>query len=689
MSSLQLSNDWRSTAVTQTSKLADGLPEWARTAPYHGNSFVVAMAVPNITGSLHIGHALDLLLNDVIVRHRLQQGHDVYFPPGTDHAGLNAQVAAERELERQGSSRHALGREGFEQYMRSWKPRHELAILAQMRQLFLKADYEHHVHSLDLRRQKLMLDAFRRMHQEGQVYRDSALVNWCPCCGTCVGGQELTRRECTHKLYRLRLQQAGIELELGTLQLELLLGATALGIASTHPATGTALGRMFRIPGFARELRLIEVPPRERMEDRVTLVLPGHNAEDFDIARAHGEKIVPIYDERGFIADEHSEYAGMSPKDCRDAIERRLRDAGAIIAIEPYLHGEAFHTLCGTQVHPRPVSAWFLRTDALVPIARELLQENNFFCNHPTWEKRVHEAVEAVAGFKQNDSRWWEGACLAVVQDFSSNRDWILSRQNWWGYRIPAWHCLNCSAIMIDHVRPEFCARCSGRAFDADPDVFDPLFHSAWWAAMVSEDFAREPNADCAVLGVDILQFWLPTAELWSRMVFGRRSVGRALVHGLICDAQGRKMSKSLGNGMDLNEVLGHCSVEGVRFVVFSAMAGRDDAELIPLRDNLESGNADAARLKRWLLDVRLTDEPEQQAAETLHQLVTRVRAALDICRVGEAYSALQETIQQFADSDTPLWHTELVLLLRTLYPFHPSLVQQVVVERGLIENGL
>ena len=655
------------------------IPSWARVAEASGREFVMAMPVPNITGTLHMGHALDLCLQDAVVRHRAQHGDVIYFPSGTDHAGLNAQWAAERELHKTGASREELGRAGFAAHMLAWKERHEQRIVEQMQALAVLANFEQRVHSIDTRRRELCEAAFRRLHELRLVYRERALVNWCPRCGTCVGAVELERRECHQTLYRIRLAGHGVELELGTLHLELMLGATALGLPSTHPAFAQLLGKKLDVPIIERSLSVVEAPHGTRLDAYATLVLPSYNAHHFDEAVRQGGAFPEIYDERGRIAAEHGVYAGMEPAACAAVLAERLEATHSLLAREPYLQGDAYHRLCDTLVRPRPTAAWFVRQAAFAEAAKQLAHERAPLCNHPSWDEKLYASFEALAGERrESGNRWWEGACLAIVQDFSSNRDWIISRQNWWGYRVPAWHCASCSEVHVGEQAPPACLHCGGPALERDPDVFDVLFHSALWGYLVGEDAAREPHSDCAGLGADVLEFWLATAQVWARALYGRRSLGRALVHGLICDEQGRKLSKSLGNAPDLDHALHEYGSDAVRAAVFSAMCGNDAAESIPFPpDALSRGAHWCQRLERLL-----AEEPRAQMSEAsrseLTRHIERVRQGLDQYRIGEAYEALRALVDALAGGALGLDSRARRDVLRTLYPFHPALSERV-----------
>ncbi len=662
----------------------NGVPLWARLAPSTGREFVMAMPVPNITGTLHIGHALDLSLQDVVVRHRAQNGDAVYFPAGTDHAGLNAQWVAERELQRSGRTRQSLGRAAFETYMLEWKDRHQRLIFDQMRRLGILASFEPHVHSLDTRRRELCEAAFRRMSEQGLVYRERALVNWCSECGTCVGAQELERRECLQTLFKVRVEAHGISLELGTLHLELMLGATAFGLPRTHPQFANLIGKWLPLPGLDKQLRVVEVPAGTRLDDYLTLVLPGYNAHHFDEATGAGAAIPEIYDERGLIAAAHAEFAGLDPKVCQASLERRLRECAALVGREPYLQGDAYHRLCGGLVRPRPTQAWFVRSAPFNAAAKALLEEQPVYCNDPAWDAAVRAALETLAGARaESGNRWWEGACLAVVQDFSSNRDWIISRQNWWGYQIPAWHCSGCSAIHAGEECPRRCSGCGLSEFQRDSDVFDVLFHSALWGLLVSEDPEREPHADCAGLGADVLEFWLATAQVWSQALYGRRSIGRALVHGLICGEDGRKLSKSLGNALDLSDILDRHSIDGVRAALFGAMCGRDGSEQIPLHEGaLVEGDSWAARLFESLQTLPLCARSSEPRHQQLDRAVRQIGESLEQCRVGAAYALLLELVEGLLGTGAELDEEDFWKLLRALYPFHPGLTERVALRR-------
>lgn len=639
----------------------------------HGAPYVIAMPVPNITGSLHIGHALNLILQDVAARHIRATGQTVAFAPGVDHAGLTGQLAAERQLIAEGKSRQELGRDRFLEYMLRWHDDHLHRLLDQMRRLGLSADWEDAVSSIDHRRRQLVQDAFVALYDRGLLYRESCLVNWCVGCGTCIPDDEIKRRELTRTAYHIGVTaDDGKHHTLATLHLPLLLAAGAVRVPVGHPACGAST---VRIPVIERELAVHIGERRDRaLGMHLSLVAPAYNADDFEEAQRHGLVVENIYSETGNIVAPQTRYHGLSDQQCRERLLHDLEQAGALAGAEPYLHGEALHSLCGSPVLPRATSQWFLDLDDLRDTAADLLTHNVTAFNHPHWEERYRATLEMVLNGDQERAPWWEGACLAFVRGFSSSRDWMVSRQNWWGIPVPAWLCRGCEAVHVE--RTDTAPRCDAceRPMTASQDVLDVLFHSALWAYCITSDHSRAYHADLAVIGHDILEFWIPTANLLAGPLCGDSSIRNVVVHGVICDENGKKMSKSLGNTVDLDDLLARYETETVRSLVLSLLDGADGQESIPMREaDIDQAAALVQGLATWIEHTVIADDASSELILDLAALSALVDNALREHDFASAYRSIV-SLPIMLGEHAQASPAEIELVADILEPFHPTL---------------
>lgn len=642
-------------------------------------SFVIAMPVPNITGDLHIGHALNLVLQDAVARYVRQQGRQVSFRPGVDHAGVNGQMAAERALAASGTDRLTLGRPAFDAYMRSWHDEHQAKLLGAMKDLAISADWEDAVSSVDQERTRLVQSAFAAMIEEGIVYRDLCLVSWCTRCSTCIPNEEVGRHEVTHTAYHLRLG-GGSSREHVLITLDPLLMFAASGVRMPPSYDSLGEGEEVRLPGTDRVVAVERaLTHRERaLGGGLSLVLPSYNADDFEAARVRGETVSSLFNPDGTMCLPGHHYDGWPAAAARSQLVAELECGGDILHTEPYLHGEAYHEPCGALVIPRPTMQWLIRLDALSKIAASLAAHPPTRFNAPMWKERVDKVLDGVEHGGKPSNPWWEGACLAFVQGFSSNRDWMISRQNWWGIPIPVLECSSCGFWQVSlRARPTRCVAC-GDAMQATEDVFDVLFHSALWAYCVAPNLEAAYHADLAVIGHDILEFWIPVANLLSEAVFERPSIAAVLVHGLICDDSGKKMSKSQGNALNLTELLETHGAEAVRALVLGL---RDSAtsELVPLRPpDIVAAVAFVQRLESWLHEVYVAEpvgpSPIAEALEGTREVLAARMRELDVPGGYEAVRAAADiAVQQ--DTASP---SELTALRALLSPFHPLLAAAI-----------
>jgi valyl-tRNA synthetase len=663
--------------------------------PRASRPFVMALAIPNVTGGLHLGHALNLLIQDVIVRDRARRGFDVYCPPGTDHAGLLGQHVAERHLSLRGVARGALEADAFLQELHGFRRQMEARVFDDMRRMGITTNWDASVHTLDETRRHRLVSAFADLYEKDVLYRTRGLVNWCPNCETCLSNSEISPHECEETLHRLTLRTSeGRRVELVTLHLELLLGCTALGMTRAHPDFDSLLGCYVELPVVGRQLRIVERPPRRGrpaaglpaehqrvlrehdalFDSTLTLVVPAYNADDYELATREGLECVDVYGPDGKISGEHRQFAGQVPEECQHEIARLFVAHGVSIHRESYLQGRAHHKLCGAHVRPRVCDAWYLRVEALRAIARDLLEHSETQFNHPHWRDQYLDFQRRLLESSDAESKtWWEGACLAVVKGFTASGDWIISRQNRWGLPLPAFHCTQCRRATIAAEAPSECPHCGSHLLEPDSDVLDVMFGCSLWAFTLTPWSNRPYDADCAVLGVDILDFWIGTADLMTRLL-GRSqiSVKHAVVHGMVCDEHGRKMSKSLGNAIPLEQVIAEHGAESLRSGVFSAFARSAGCERVPLQArDFELATARLSAWARWLLEAVPTHTADAGHVSRVLEKIDEHLAAFD---VGSAYAHLSELFDELADQKAKLDAGSFLRLVDRLGSFHPFL---------------
>ena len=665
---------------------ADTLACWQRTGSRSfqpdaaAEPYLMLMPVPNITGSLHIGHAVNLVLMDALVRHHRQAGRNVYFPPGTDHAGIYAQYAAERELEARGTTREELGRERFQEHMLDWTRRHQRLLLGQMQRLGLDADWSAQWFTMDEPRNRVVWQTFVDLHRRDLVYRDQAVVNWCSRCGTALSDMELRLEEVKKIAYKIRLStRFGLE-QLVTVRPELLLGAVALGVSHAHPHAMELIGTQVELPVLGRSVPVISIPERSTAGQSrafvgaLALVLPAYNAGDLDLARELGLPIREIYSRDGRMASDLGEYSGMDVEACRTLLLKQLKSADALTSTEDYPQGTMLHGLCGTEISPIVSQQWYLRVHRMVEPARELAESGTLDFNHEFWKKGYLKTLEGIESRERaKPQRWWEGACVAVAEGYSSNKDWVISRQNWWGQSVPAWHCTACQRTTVDFPIPNRCVHCGSESGAADTDVLDVWFSCAMWPVSVSPWQRQAAFADGSVLGHDIFYFWLTSSNMIALALFGRPAFGEILVHGLLCDEHGKKMSKSVGNVVALEEEVTRGGAEAVRSFALTAFAGKNGEEWLTLHSkSFEEARERVAALHDKLRTMPIGDSDGDLPGLADTEKLVKQRMAQRL--VGDAYTATLAFLEDKAYSATRLSPATYARILKLVQPFHPFL---------------
>lgn len=565
----------------------------------------VVAAIPNATGRLHLGHALNTVLIDVIVRALRATGHEVAYGYGVDHAGLHGELVARSRV---CTDLTRWGRQRTLEVMWKWHDTYRQEILDDLRSLNIDVPDGDGVSPLDVDVSSRLQAASIRLVALGVVYRERAMTNWCITCETAVGFDETEREEISRTAYRFDVRGVdGAVYELVTLEPALLLGATAV----RAPQDGCrAWPDRIMLPSPGRDVvpLIVDEQPRERdFGTCLSLVVPAFNADDFEMARRDGFSVEDLVDSAGRMAESCGRFAGMSMAEASATIVGTLEEAGLAVGRTEYLHGRSLHKQCGGVVIPRPSWQWYISRAALRKFVPDAVLRARAQVGGQPWLARLEAAYDAVAN-PDNDAAnpWWEGACLAFIEGYSSNRDWMISRQNAWGIPIPMRQCDLCGwaeAVGL-HESTQSCPRCGVELGDRG-DVFDVFFHSTLWPLCWAEPRPEGPVADICVIGHDILEFCVPASELLAAAL-GRShgSVRRVVVHGVVVDADGRKMSKSLGNTISIEEAVAEYGAEAVRRLLLSCASTASSVENVAVDVSTLGAHAnETERVRQWFCE--------------------------------------------------------------------------------------
>jgi valyl-tRNA synthetase len=663
--------------------------------------FCIVIPPPNITGRLHIGHALDNTLQDILVRWRRMQGLDVLWLPGTDHAGIATQMVVERELARQGIDRHRLGREGFVERVWKWKEEHGGAIVDQLRRLGASCDWTRLRFTLEPALSRAVTEAFVRLHREGLVYRGKAIVQWCPSCRTALSDLEVAHRETTGKLTTLAYPLKGSRetIPVATTRPETMLGDTAVAVHPSDERYSRWVGRAVVLPVLGREIPILADESVDlSFGSGAVKVTPAHDPADFAIATRHGLPAIRVIDGSGRMTGEAGPYAGLDRFECRRRLVADLTAAGVITATRDHVHAVGRCDRCDTIVEPFLSDQWFVRTAPLAAQALRAVEEGR---------------IRFVPENRVNDYFEW----------MRNIHDWCISRQLWWGHRIPAWTCPACSGIVVDTRAPAACPSCGKGSLEQDPDVLDTWFSSSLWPFSTlgwpeaSSDLARYYPTSVLVTGYDILFFWVARMAMMGLKLMGEVPFRQVCFHGLIRDEKGRKMSKTRGNTVDPLDLMDRFGTDALRFSLAAMASPGSDIPLDLKR--IEGYQAFANKLwnaSRFVL-MNLGDGargpsavPQERAAPApltdrwirsrVSRLEREVNASLEGFRFDEAAMSLYHFLwHEFCD-----WYIEAVKphlvetgtgsgagarsravladvldrVLRLLHPFMPFLTEEI-----------
>ena len=523
--------------------------------------FTIVMPPPNVTGQLHMGHALDNTMQDILIRYKRMQGYEALWQPGTDHAAIATEIKVISKLKEEGIDKADLGREGFLERCWEWKEEYGSRIINQLHKLGSSADWDRERFTMDEGCSDAVLEVFCKLYEKGYIYKGSRIINWCPVCQTSISDAEVEHVEQEGSFWHINypvVGEPGRFVEIATTRPETLLGDTAVAVNPKDERYQDLVGKMLKLPLTDREIPVIadEYVDMEFGTGCVKIT-PAHDPNDFEVGKRHNlEEIVILNDDA--TVNVPGPYFGMDRYEARKAMVADLEKQGLLVKVEPHSHNVGTHDRCKTTIEPMVKQQWFVRMKEMAQPAIEVYKSGKL--------RFVPD------NFGKTYLHWLEGI-----------RDWCISRQLWWGHRIPAYYCQDCGEIVVAKTAPDTCPKCGGHHFKQDEDTLDTWFSSALWPFSTlgwpekTEEMEYFYPTDVLVTGYDIIPFWV------MRMVFsGIEQTGECpfhtvLIHGLVRDSLGRKMSKSLGNGIDPLEVIDKYGADALRMTLITGNAPGND----------------------------------------------------------------------------------------------------------------
>ncbi len=665
----------------------------------NSQAYSIVIPPPNVTGVLHIGHALNNTLQDILIRFKRMEGCSVLWMPGTDHAGIATQNVVERQLMEEGLDRHALGRDKFIERVWKWKEKSGGTIINQLKKLGASCDWSRERFTMDEGLSEAVREVFVRLYQEGLIYRSHYIINWCPRCQTALSDLEVEHHEISGKLYHLRypFREGNRFVVVATTRPETVLGDTAVAVHPEDERYQGDIGRKVILPVLGREIPIIGDPYVDMEFGTGCLkITPAHDFNDFEIGLKHGLEQVKVIDEEGRMNEHAGPYQGMDRFDCRERIVEDFKREGVLIKTEDYQHKVGHCYRCKTIVEPNLSLQWFVRTKPLAQTAIEAVRTGRTRIVPELWEKTYYEWMENI-------------------------KDWCISRQIWWGHRIPAWYCETCGEVIVAKEEPHSCSKCQSNQLKQETDVLDTWFSSAlWpfstmgWPEKTAELKVFYPTS-VLVTGFDILFFWVARMMMMGLKFMGDVPFKDVYIHGLVRDEKGEKYSKTRGNVVDPLELIDRFGADALRFTLAALTMPGSDLKLSESRTegyrhfankiwnasrfvlmNLETWSPDRMAQKFPPEEFRL---PDRWIRGRLNGTIRSVRKALDEYKFNEACHFLYQFIwHEFCD-----WYLEMTKLylyregdqkrqdltrqtllevldaiLRLLHPFMPFITEEI-----------
>ncbi len=523
--------------------------------------YTIVMPPPNITGQLHMGHALDNTLQDILIRYHRMSGYDTLWVPGTDHASIATEAKIVEAMKKEGLTKEDLGREGFLKRAWAWKEQYGGRITEQLKKLGSSCDWERERFTMDEGCSNAVKEVFVSLYEKGLIYRGERMINWCPHCLTSISDAEVEYEEQAGHFWHLRykLTDGSGYIYLATTRPETLLGDTAVAVHPDDERYKDMVGKTVILPIVGREIPIVaDTYVEPEFGTGVVKITPAHDPNDFEVGLRHNLDVITVMTEDAKITEDYPKYAGMDRYEARKAIVKDLEAEGALVKVEDYSHNVGTCYRCGTTVEPRVSKQWFVKMKPLAGPAIKAVEDGQ--------TKFVPKRFEKVY------FHW-----------LNNIRDWCISRQLWWGHRIPAWYCDDCSEITVSKETPTACAHCGSTHIHQDPDTLDTWFSSALWPFSTlgwpenTPEFEHYYPTNTLVTGYDIIPFWVMRMMFSGIEQTGKVPFDTVLIHGLVRDEQGRKMSKSLGNGIDPLKVIDEYGADALRLMLATGNSPGND----------------------------------------------------------------------------------------------------------------
>ncbi len=654
--------------------------------------YTIVMPPPNITGKLHMGHALDNTLQDILIRYKRMQGYETLWLPGTDHASIATEVKLVENLSKEGLTKEQIGRDEFLKRAWKWKDEYSSRITSQLKKLGTSCDWDRERFTLDEGCSEAVSEVFVNLYNKGLIYKGKRMVNWCPCCKTTISDAEVEYEDMPGHLWHIKYPFADGSgyIEIATTRPETMLGDTAVAVNPNDERYKDLVGKKLILPIVHREIELIA-------DDYVDVefgtgavkITPAHDPNDYEMGLRHNLEVIDIMTDDGHITDGWGKYSGMDRYECRDEIIKDLIDEGVLLDTEDYSHNVGTCYRCHTTIEPRLSEQWFVKMKPLAEPAIAAVKEGKV--------KFIPER------FEKTYFHWMDNI-----------KDWCISRQLWWGHRIPAYYCDDCGKVTVQKGKVEKCAYCSSKNIHQDEDTLDTWFSSALWpfSTLGYPEKTKELEyfypTDTLVTGYDIIFFWV------ARMIFsgiehmGEPPFNTVFIHGIVRDAQGRKMSKSLGNGIDPLEVIDKYGADALRFTLAIGTSPGNDMRFSDEKVKASAGFANKLwNVARFVImnisdDFEYTGLPANLCTEDkwiitkLNNVAREVTENIEKFELGVALSKLYDfTWDVFCD-----WYVEmskirmqngnmsteaknilvyvLTVIIKLLHPFMPFITEAI-----------